>query len=52
MKIKDKILKGCRKIYRSIFHPIFVDPVCEELRKIEKQKKLEKTEEINLDNNY
>ena len=29
MKIKDKILKGCRKIYRSIFHPIFVDPVCE-----------------------
>ena len=29
MKIKDKILKGCRKIYRSIFRPKFVEPVCE-----------------------
>lgn len=29
MKIKDKILKGSRKIYRVIFRPKFIEPFCE-----------------------
>ena len=29
MKIKDLIIKGCRKIYRKTFKPEFIDPACE-----------------------
>ena len=29
MKLKDKFLKGCRKVYRKIFTPKFIEPKCE-----------------------